>query len=269
MGRFATGSSLNCSVPVYGNGRRARRSMRKLWRHLLVLCAISPLCAVNPVLPMGLAQTLKVPDAGRYVPPATPVPADNTPAPAPESYQLQTGDTISLVYRLTPEYNQTASLQPDGTVTLQLLGSIAVQGLTLAQARTRIQDAAAKRLRSPELSLQLDSWEGPHFTVLGQVGTPGRFSLRGPLTVVDGLAMAGGLTLSAKHTNIVLIHRVSETVGETRLVDYRALEQQHKPGTELISLQPGDIIYVPLSKLTKVERYVHLANFGLSSGIPL
>lgn len=192
-----------------------------------------------------------------------------TPLTAPASYQLQTGDTFAIVYRLTPEYNQTVGVQPDGTVTVDLLGSLAVRGLTVAQARSVLEEAASKRLRDPDLSLELKEWERPHYTVLGEVGTPGRFELRGPLTVEDGLAVAGGLKVSARRTKILLIHRINDTVGETELVDVRRLEHRAKPGTELLSLRPGDIVVVPMTKLAKVERYVKIINFGVGTYIPI
>ena len=188
---------------------------------------------------------------------------------APASYQLQTGDSLGVVYRLTPEYNQTTSVQPDGTVTLQLLGPLKVRGLTVEEARVTIRNAAANRLRDPEVSLELKDWDKPHFTVLGEVGLPGRFELRGPLSVEDALAVAGGVKGSGKRTNILLIHRVDNTIGQTQLVDIRALERNPKPGTELLSLQPGDIVVVPITKLAKVERYVKLVNYGVGSYIPL
>ena len=188
---------------------------------------------------------------------------------APEAYRLQTGDSFGIVYRLNPEYDETVNVQPDGTVSVDLLGSLAVRGLTVAQARLLLEQAASKRLRDPELFLELKEWERPHYTVLGEVGAPGRFELRGPLTVEDGLAIAGGLKISARHTKILLIHRVNDTVGETELVDVRRLEHPTKPGTELLALRPGDIVVVPISKLAKVERYVKIVNFGIGSYIPL
>ena len=201
--------------------------------------------------------------------PVVPVPGQAAPLTAPATYQLQTGDTLGVVYRLTPEYNQGVTVQPDGTVTLQLLGALKGRGLTVEEARLAIRDLAAKRLRDPEVSLELRDWDRPHFTVLGEVGTPGRFELRGPLSVEDALAIAGGVKISGKRTNILLIHRVDDTVGQTELVDLRALERNPKPGKELLPMQPGDIVVVPISKLTKVERYVRLVNFGLGSYIPL
>ncbi len=186
----------------------------------------------------------------------------DTPLTAPPPYRLQAGDSFTVLYRITPEYNETVSVQPDGTVTLQLLGSVPVRGLTLTDAQAFIEKDAAKRLRNPELSLELKDYEKPHFTVLGEVATPGRYELRGPLSVQDGVALAGGFKLSARHTKILLIHRIDDTTGETQLIDFNALEKPH-PGMELRPLQPGDLIIVPISKLSKVERYVKVVNTGV------
>ena len=176
-------------------------------------------------------------------------------------YRLQAGDAFEVQYRYTPEYNQTVSVQPDGKVSLALLGNVQVRGLTVEEARVRIMAEAARRLKEPEVSLDLKDYEKPHFTVLGEVEKPGRYELRGPLTTVDGLALAGGFKITAKHTQILLIHRVSDTIGETRLLDFKALEHA-KPGQELIPLRDGDLIIVPQSKLSKVERFVKLGNIG-------
>ncbi len=176
-------------------------------------------------------------------------------------YRLQAGDAFEVQYRYTPEYNQTVSVQPDGKVSLTLLGNVAVRGLTVDEARLRIMAEAAKRLKEPEVALDLKDFEKPHFTVIGEVEKPGRYELRGALTTVDALALAGGFKLTAKHTQILLIHRVNDTIGETRLLDYKQLEHA-KAGQELIPLRDGDLIIVPQSRFSKVERFVKLANVG-------
>ena len=176
-------------------------------------------------------------------------------------YRLAVGDSFEVKYRYTPEYDQTVAVQPDGHVSLLLLGNIAVGGLTVDEVRARITAEAAKRLREPEVAIDLKDFEKPHFTVVGEVEKPGRYELRGRMTAVDGLAIAGGFKLTAKHTQIVLIHRVSDTVGETTLIDYKKLEHA-KPGQELIALRDGDILVVPQSKFSKLERFVKIGNIG-------
>ena len=192
---------------------------------------------------------------------------DSSPAKAPSipyaDYRLETGDTIEVLYRKSPELNQTVVVQPSGSVTLQLIGSVPVGGLTVAEARERITRLASVRLNAPEVSLDLKDFDKPHFTVMGEVTNPGRYELRGSLSAIDGLAMAGGFKNTAKHTQIVLIHRINNVIGETQLIDYRELEKPQHSGKELIALRPGDMIIVPQSKLSKLERYVKLANTGV------
>ena len=76
------------------------------------------------------------------------------------------------------------------------------------------------------------------------------------------MALAGGFKVSARHTDILVIHRDGDTTGQAQRVDFRALEKP-KPGMELIALRPGDIVVVPTSKLSKVERYVRVFNTGI------
>lgn len=189
-------------------------------------------------------------------------PSSQSPSIPPTDYRIETGDTIEVLYRNSPEFNQTVSVQPDGAVALQLVGSVPVRGLTLEDARARITREAAKRLNDPDVSLALKDFDKPHFTVMGEVANPGRYELRGSLSAIDGLAMAGGFKISARHTQIILIHRINNTIGETQLIDYRSLEKPRK-GQELIALKPGDIIIVPQSKLSKVERYVKIVDTGV------
>ena len=178
-------------------------------------------------------------------------------------YRLEIGDTIEVLYRNSPEFNQTVNVQPDGSVALQLVGTIPVKGLSLVDAQSRITREAGKRLNEPEVSLALKDFDKPHFTVMGEVTNPGRYELRGSLSAIDGLAMAGGFKTTARHTQILLIHQVNNVIGETQLIDYKALEKPQHSGKELIALRPGDLLIVPQSKLSKVERYVKMANTGV------
>ena len=70
-------------------------------------------------------------------------------------YVLRPGDTLLLQYRLTPDLDQTVSIQPDGFVSLNLLGDVPVTGLTVEQAHDLIVSKAGSRLNKPELNLIL------------------------------------------------------------------------------------------------------------------
>jgi len=178
-------------------------------------------------------------------------------------YRIQPSDVIEVQYRYTPEYNQNASVQPDGFVSLQLIGDVKLAGLTLDQARTAILTRAAARLRDPDLAVSLREYEKPYFVVAGEVRNPGRFELRGTVTAVEAIAMAGGFHApDAKHSSVVLFRRISPEIGETKLLDLK--HAMNTPALEEdVTLRPGDLLLVPQNKISKIERFVKWANVGM------
>jgi len=172
-------------------------------------------------------------------------------------YRLQANDVIDIMYRYTPEFNQTATVEPDGFVSLQL------GGLTLDQAHAAIFERASAHLRTPQVSVLLKDYDKPHFVVSGEVKSPGRFDLRGRTTAVEAIAMAGGvISASAKHSQVILIRRIAAAEGETRLLNLKRMMQAPQ-SAEDVTLRPGDMLIVPQNKVSKIERFVKWGNFGL------
>ncbi len=109
--------------------------------------------------------------------------------------------------------------------------------------------------------MDLEDSQKPFFTVSGQVGKPGQYELRSDITVAEGLAVAGGMTPTAK-TQAFLFHRTSAEWFAVR-------ENQHerhprgKNTNEDATLQPGVIIYVPEKFIANFRKYVpYSANAG-------
>jgi polysaccharide biosynthesis/export protein len=176
-------------------------------------------------------------------------------------YHLHTGDVLGLTYRYSPEYDATAPIQPDGYADFPMLGELKLSGLTVDQAREQILARANTRLKDPEISVILKEFEKPYYVVGGEVGAPGRYEIRGPLTALRAVEIAGGIRESGKANQVLLIHPISETDATTRLIN---LKHVMKKGdiSEDAAIQPGDILIVPKTKLAKVEPYVKLANPG-------
>ena len=178
-------------------------------------------------------------------------------------YRLEPNDVVELQYRYTPEYNQTVNVQPDGFVTLQLLGDVKLGGLTLTEGRAAVLDRARTRLRDPEITLLLKEFEKPHFVVGGEVNSPGRFELRGNITVNEAIAMAGGLkAASAKHSQVLLVRRVNETFADARVLDLKEILRT-KAFAEDQTLRAGDMVIVPQNVISKIERFVKWVNIGV------
>lgn len=187
-------------------------------------------------------------------------------------YHLLPNDVISVQYRYSPEFDQTAAVQPDGFVSLQLIGSVKISGLTLDEVRELIAKTAAEHLNEPVVTVTLSEYQKPYITVAGEVSNPGRVELRGRVTAVEAIAMAGGFKQDrAKHSQVILFRRVSPDLAETKLINLKALmKPQGLKDDEDVLLASGDILVVQQNNVSKIERYIHWANVGmfLSPSLP-
>src|SRR4051794_25067248 len=104
-------------------------------------------------------------------------------------YRIQPTDVLEVHYRYTPEFDQTITIQPDGFVTLQVVGDVKLEGLTLEQANAAVLEKASRRLRNPEITLVLKDFEKPYFVVGGEVLNPGKFEMRGQVTAIQAIAI--------------------------------------------------------------------------------
>ncbi len=191
--------------------------------------------------------------------------APDTFASREPRYHLHPGDVISVEYRYTPEYNATLSIQPDGFASLPLLGDLKLGGLTLTEVHDQLQAKAGERLNQPEITVGLKEFEKPYYIVGGEVGAPGRFEIRGRMTALRAIEMAGGFRTSGKTSQILLIRPVNGVDAETKLINLKSVLDQRQLNED-VELHPGDMLVVPKTRIAKVEPYIRLFNpssFGL------
>jgi polysaccharide export outer membrane protein len=195
---------------------------------------------------------------------AEPQSASVSPPQPARTYKLQSGDTISVFYRLTPEYNQSLTILPDGYVDLRLTGPVHVEGLDVEQAQQAIVAEAGKRLRNPEVSLSVIEFVRDQFTVMGEVGKPGKYEIRGPTSIVDALALASGFTSASAQRRVILVRPIAanSAYGNATIFDFKKLSHLDAT-TALPVVKSGDIIIVTTSKFAKVSGIIKLINVGL------
>lgn len=169
-------------------------------------------------------------------------------------YAIQRQDVLLLTFPLTPEFNQTVTVQPDGFVNLQNSGSLHVQGLTVPDMVSALKNAYTGTLHDPIINVDLVDYQKPFFSVSGQVGKPGQYELRADITVAEALAVAGGMTATAK-TQVFLFHRTSTQWFAVREVNMKDI-LRGKNTNEDAHLQPGDMIYVPEKFIANFRKYV-------------
>ena len=176
-------------------------------------------------------------------------------------YVIRPSDTITIRYLYSPEYDYLAVVEPDGFLSAPVVGEIKVAGLTLPQARDAIVAAAGRRLRDPEVFVDLKEFDKPHFVVFGEVGAPGRFELRTRTTVLEAVAIAGGFKQSSLHSQVLLFRKHDEEHAEARLIDAKNLMHGNDPAGD-VELQAGDMVVVPQNMISKIERIVKWTSIG-------
>lgn len=178
------------------------------------------------------------------------------------AYRLQSGDTIEVQYRYTPEYNGTVAVQPGGFVNLPLIGDIRIQGMSVVEAQSAITEKAALRLNQPEVAVLLKDYVHPYFVVAGEVGHPGRFEMHGDVTAMEAIAVGGGFKDSSKHSQVVLVRKYNTEFAEVKVLDMKAMIGP-KGIVEDPVLLPGDMLVVPQNTVSKLERYVRWAGVAM------
>lgn len=177
-------------------------------------------------------------------------------------YVLQRSDVLSLTFPLTPELNQTVTVQPDGYISLQNAGSIYVQGLTTPELVEAVKKAYEGVLHDPIINADITDFQKPFFTVSGQVGKPGQYELRQDITIAEALAVAGGMQPTARQQVFLLRRSPSRPGYDVRQVDV-GKELTGKKTDEVATLKPGDMIYVPEKFIANFRKYVpYLFNGG-------
>ena len=177
-------------------------------------------------------------------------------------YRIRLSDTLAVQFAFTPKFNQTVEVQPDGYITLRSVGTILARGLTIPELTKRIEDAYAGILHKPVVTINLTNFEKPFFIVSGQVARPGKYNLRSDLTVTEAVAIAGGFTNKSKHSQVVLFRPEANGLTEARVINVKKLLRRHDL-QEDVYLRPGDMIFVPQSRISKFTRYMPTTSLGL------
>lgn len=215
-----------------------------------------------PATPTALAPTATAPVA------PAPVSVQRMPAStAGNSFTIGAGDTVQLDVLGRPELSARGNVSGDGRVTAALIGAVPIAGLTPVEAADRI--AAAYRtgqyLVAPQVTVTLLDYQSQQLTVLGEVHRPGRFALRTRLSVLDALALSGGITELG--SSMVYLLRPQDGMVTRHELDLDALIEAGA-GQQFFELFADDIVVVPKAEVFYIYGEVRNPNsYKLKPGI--
>ena len=166
------------------------------------------------------------------------------PVVSASDYRLAPGDKLRVEVYKDAQLSQSLQIRPDGKVTLPLLGDIVAIDLTPIQLRDRIATQLKEYMTNPVVTVIVVEASPAVVFVMGEVGQPGSIPMRGSMTVLQALAMAGGFKEFANTKDIRILRKASakSTVVDTIRFNYN---DAIKGSTAPVFLVPGDMIVVP------------------------
>lgn len=206
--------------------------------------------AVALLVPGVMAQTPQTPQASPLPPtPSAPQSPNGTETRARTSsaaadYRLTPGDKLRVEVYKDAQLSQSLQVRPDGKVTLPLLGDIVAADLTPIQLRDRITNSLKEYVQNPVVTVIVVEASPAMVYVMGEVAQPGSIPMRGPMTVLQALAMAGGFKEFANTKDIRILRKASGILNTVETIRFNYNDAVKNNGTPVF-LSPGDMIVVP------------------------
>jgi polysaccharide biosynthesis/export protein len=169
-------------------------------------------------------------------------------------YVIGPEDVLDIAVWDNTQLTRSVPVRPDGKISLPLLNDVKAAGLTPMQLRQHLTTALAPYIPAATVSVIVREVHSFKVTVIGEVKAPGRYELKSQSTVLDVLAMAGGLTEYAVRSRIVVLRRQGSGARQIPFA-FDKLDTGNgaasngsaaKPGIQHnFDLEPGDIVLVP------------------------
>lgn len=191
----------------------------------------------------GAAQRApQQPNASSTAPKGPPAdtPAGVTP---PEDYVIGPDDLLIVIFWQDKDMSSEVSVRPDGKITLPLINDVQAAGQTPTQLRDKLEELGAKFLREPNATVVVKQINSRKVFITGQVTKPGSYSLTAPTTVLQLIALAGGLLEYADREHIVVL-RTEAGKQVSHRFNYKEVAQQKNLGQN-VELKVGDTVLVP------------------------
>jgi polysaccharide export outer membrane protein len=189
--------------------------------------------------------------------------AQSTSSPA--DYRIGPDDLIQITLYNIPEQDARATprtvilrVSQQGAIVVPLVGELQVKGMTTGDVERELHKRYAKYIRTPQVGVMITEYR-QRVSVMGAVQKPGVFELTGPKSVIDMLALAGGVTERAG--NQVHVYRQDNQGGRQSIVidlmllaNSAGIMADEKSGVALNSpLQAGDVVNVPQAGMFFVD----------------
>jgi polysaccharide export outer membrane protein len=180
-----------------------------------------------------------------------------------ENYRLGPEDEIAVRVVGQPDYSiERTQITPFGRIYHPLLGEVEVVGLTVQQTTDKLFTLFSDYIRDPRVSITLITANSAKIGVLGEVTKPGILIMARPMTVLDAISAAGGVTDFGSRSSITVLRQLGEGRMQTTTVNLKRVMQAKGNAEDNPTLRAGDTLIVHGNFKKKFTEITRLAGFG-------
>ena len=161
-----------------------------------------------------------------------------------DSYTIGVTDQLQIAVWRNPDLSVTVPVRPDGKISVPLIDDVHAEGLAPTELKEILTREFEEYISAPNVTVIVSEMNSRFVSILGAVGSEGRYPLSRNLRVLEALAMAGGFDTFADKDNVRIVRREEDGSEAEYQFDYDAYIKGKAPGTNIV-LGPGDTIIVP------------------------
>ncbi|MFH1618405.1 MAG: polysaccharide biosynthesis/export family protein [bacterium] len=194
---------------------------------------------------------------------------------APKEYRVAVGDIISINVFPAQEFSREITVQPDGTIEMPLVGSMAVKDLTTSEIQEKLTQRLSKFISNPQITVNVRRFALRQVFLIGDVRAPGGYDYRDGMKLLDLVAKAGGLDANARTSRVKVFRQKGQGQDENSsfTVNFKAVLDGDMDRD--ITLSAGDIIFVPRKPFSVTAKWLAdnfvpwaiLGTFAITVGI--
>jgi polysaccharide export outer membrane protein len=191
------------------------------------------------VFALNLALCAQAPKQDtKTAPAASPAKTDAPSNATDRAYVIGTEDVVIVNVWHEPEMSRSLTVRPDGKISLPLAGEFQAAGVTAADLEDAITKKLTSLIQNPQVTVIVQEIKSKRFNIMGEVNRPGTYPLQPEMTIIDAVALAGGLRDFAKPKKMYVLRGTSKIPVNYKDVIGGKLESNLK-------LESKDTVVVP------------------------
>jgi polysaccharide export outer membrane protein len=164
--------------------------------------------------------------------------------PHDDRFVIGNDDVLTISVWNEPNLSKSIPVRSDGKISLPLVGEVQAAGKTPLQLERDVTEKLKGFITAPEVNVIVEKVNSRKFNILGEVSKPGSYPITASMTIMDGIAIAGGFRDFAKKTGVYILRKTADGQESRLKFNYKDFIKG-KDVAQNIKLEPDDTVIVP------------------------